>query len=164
MMMRNQSSQLSLFCWAIIAALCLTVLPLPIFLAAYRPDWLLLVMVCWYLNELSVVPMTVIWLIGLIQDLLVNGPLGLHALILVSVCFWLNRLYSWLAGLPVWQKIIVFFVINLSVILFQWSMMTLLHQYTSILASLAVMLVNLLLWPWVFRLINGAIRRINPVY
>ncbi len=163
-MRQNRGNVLGLFCWTILVALCLTVLPLPISLAAYRPDWLLLVIVCWYLTELSVVPVTVIWLIGLLQDLAVNGPLGLHALILVSVCFFLNRFYAWLAGLPSWQKIIVFFVINLSVILFQYSMMTLLNRYTSILSAIAVMFINLLFWPWVFRLITGARRRINPVY
>ena len=87
----------------LIAALVLAALPLPDSIAAFRPDWAVIIMLYWSL----VAPrryglLTALWL-GLALDTLSGALLGQHALALLIVVYLSQRFYLRIRVFPVSQ-------------------------------------------------------------
>jgi len=87
----------------LIAALILAALPLPDSIAAFRPDWAVIIMLYWSL----VAPrryglLTALWL-GLALDTLSGALLGQHALALLIVVYLSQRFYLRIRVFPVSQ-------------------------------------------------------------
>ncbi|MEM8984224.1 MAG: rod shape-determining protein MreD [Pseudomonadota bacterium] len=78
---------------SLIVALALTVVPLPDFLRAARPDWVALVVIYWSVFAPQRLPFWAIALVGLALDALYGTLLGLHALALVVMAFPALRLH-----------------------------------------------------------------------
>jgi rod shape-determining protein MreD len=87
----------------LLLALVLTAIPLPEPIAAYRPEWVPLIMIFWSL----VAPhrfglLTAFWM-GVLLDALSGALLGQHALALVVVVFLTIRFHLRIRVFPVWQ-------------------------------------------------------------
>lgn len=81
----------------------------------FRPQWLVLVLIYWVLALPERVG--VFWgvAIGLLQDVLLNTPLGQHALALALTCYLTQLAYKRLRhlGLPL-QCLMVFFLVGIN--------------------------------------------------
>ena len=64
-----------------LAALALTVLPLPDWVALIRPEWVALVLIYWCMALPGRVGVGFAWITGLLLDVLRAGLLGQHALL-----------------------------------------------------------------------------------
>ncbi len=82
-----QQAQPVLLVASILAALLGSILPLPVWLAPARPDWLALLVIYWVLRTTSGFGIVSAWLIGLLMDVLSGGLLGRHALALAVVAY-----------------------------------------------------------------------------
>jgi rod shape-determining protein MreD len=71
----------------VVLALVLTIVPLPGGLAAFRPEWIGLVLIYWSLALPARVGLGVAWLTGIVQDVLQATLLGAHALSLTLAVF-----------------------------------------------------------------------------
>lgn len=80
---------LTLFCAAL-----LTLMPMPAGLAAVRPLWLPMTVVAWAWVMPEVVGLGWAWFVGLWLDVLSNGRLGVHALVLLLLV-WLMQMELW---------------------------------------------------------------------
>ena len=76
---------------SIIIALILTIIPLPDWAQAYRPDWVLLVVIFWCLNSVTPSSLVTAWSAGLAVDLLTDSLLGQHALMITIICYLVTR-------------------------------------------------------------------------
>lgn len=87
--MNEESSQLPLFWLAVsvLAALLGSIVPLPVWLAPARPDWLALLVVYWTVRDPRHFGLLSAWLVGLLMDVLAGGLLGRHALALTVVAY-----------------------------------------------------------------------------
>jgi rod shape-determining protein MreD len=70
-----------------LAALILSIGPLPIWLQAARPQWLALFIVFWTLQLPVRMGLRWAWLFGLLLDGVIGGVLGKHALALTTVAY-----------------------------------------------------------------------------
>jgi rod shape-determining protein MreD len=96
---------------SLLAALVLAALPLPASIAAFRPDWAVIVLIYW-----SVIAprryglLTALWM-GLALDTLSGALLGQHALALLIVVYLSQRFYLRIRAFPVSQLAITVIVL-----------------------------------------------------
>ena len=87
----------------LLMALALTAVPLPAGIAAFRPEWVPLILIFWSLlapERFSL--LTAFWM-GLLLDALSGALLGQHALALVVVVYLTIRFHLRIRVFPVWQ-------------------------------------------------------------
>lgn len=83
-----------------IAALGLTLIPLPQPLQIHNPQWLLLTVIFWALYRPAQAGLIYAWCAGLLLDVAVNGLLGLNALLFTLTVFLVLSLRQRLAVAP----------------------------------------------------------------
>ncbi len=152
------------FLLTILLAMILTIIPLPSSMLCWRPSWVLLVIVFWFCVAPEMVGLTCFWCIGLFQDLLMSTPLGMHAVIYVVVGFCLSRMSSRLSQYPQWQQLTVIFIISMFQVLFTYVSMNMANQPIRIMVLLPVMMVNCLVWHWLFKAMYVVWRRRLRLY
>lgn len=88
---------------SIVAALALSVLPLPGVVAPYRPDWVALVLLYWSLVSPRRFGLLTAFWTGLALDTLNGALLGQHALALLVIVYLSRRFYLRLRVFPLSQ-------------------------------------------------------------
>lgn len=94
-----------------LAALVLTVVPLPDWLRPVRPDWVGLVLIYWCLALPDRVGVVTGWFSGLLVDLLTGTLLGQHAMALAVIAWLTLRLHQRIRLFPVWQQALIILVL-----------------------------------------------------
>lgn len=138
-----------------VAALVLTVVPLPDDLRILRPDWVLLVLIYWCMALPQRVGVGIGWLLGLFTDVLTGALLGQHALAYSLVAFLTLKLHQRLRLYPLWQQALSMLVLlALGQLLMLWINGIVgrpIHSWLYWMPSLT----GALLWPFVFLLLRG---------
>ena len=135
---------------SIIFAFILTILPLPLWAAWFRPEWVVLVLVYWNIALPQRVNIGTSWVIGLLLDALSGTVLGEHALALVVVTYIAVKLHRRIRAVNIWQQSLT---LGLLVMLFQAIIFIVQAFIGEIPQSLFYWLPSLtsaLFWPWVF--------------
>lgn len=135
-------------------AIGLALMPLPHWLAVWRPDWLALVLIYWCMTMPDRVGMGTAWMLGLLLDVLTGTILGLHALALVLIAYLVQRFYLRLRAFPVWQQsfLLLFLLTIYQLPLFWLSGWGARRDPT--LAWQAI-ISGSLVWPWIFALMRS---------
>jgi len=89
---------------SLLAALLLTLLPLPDWAVPLRPPWLVMVLIYWGMAAPQRVGIGVAWLTGLAQDLIQGALLGQHALAYALALYVVVKLHQRLRVYPLWQQ------------------------------------------------------------
>ena len=87
----------------IVLALMLSIIPLPDWLEAFRPDWVVLVLVYWAMVLPRTWSVGSAWLVGLVLDVAQGTLLGQHALALCVVVFVTVRMHLLMRVFPAGQ-------------------------------------------------------------
>ena len=101
--MRQEGGKRHLLLISFVAALVLAIVPLPAALAAYRPDWVPLVLIFWGLMAPERIGLLTAFAMGLALDTLSGALLGQHALAMVTVVYLSVRFHLLIRVFPVWQ-------------------------------------------------------------
>lgn len=102
-------------------ALMLAVYPLPLEWRWWRPEFVLLVMIYWVFVLPDNTSLTLVWCLGLIQDLVEGTPLGQHALGLVIVAYIGIQSYRRVRNYALWQQACwVFVLVGISQLTGNW--------------------------------------------
>ncbi len=88
---------------SIIVAMLLTIMPLPDAAAAFRPDWIALVLIYWSMMLPRNYSVGIAWGIGLLLDVAHGTLLGQHALALVAVVYLTSRFHLLMRVFPMSQ-------------------------------------------------------------
>jgi len=139
---------------ALVAAMFLTLLPLPRALEPMRPYWVALVLIYWAMEVPDSVRLGAAFAFGLLMDLLVGGLLGLHALSLVVIVYLVRRFRARIRFFPAWQQAlaVLALLINDRIILL-W-ITALLGEPIPTWRYWLAPLVGMAIWPWVFLLLD----------
>ncbi len=84
-------------------ALALAIIPLPSLISAFRPDWVVLVMIYWSLMTPGRLGLFSAFFLGLLLDTLSGALLGQHALALLVVSYVVQRFHLRIRVFPIWQ-------------------------------------------------------------
>ncbi len=109
--MRREGGRRHLLLISFVAALVLAIVPLPAALAAYRPDWVPLVLIFWGLMAPERLGLLTAFAMGLALDTLSGALLGQHALAMVTVVYLSVRFHLLIRVFPVWQLSVVVFLL-----------------------------------------------------
>lgn len=152
--MTSNRSNRSLVFLTIVAAILLTMLPLPDVLAPLKPYWVALVVVYWSLETQGTINLGLAFLIGLVLDILSGSLMGMHALSLVIMVFLVQRFRSRLRFFPPWQQAlsILGLLVNDRIILI-W-ITALLGEPLPTWKYWLPPLVGMVVWPWLFLLLD----------
>lgn len=137
-----------------VAALLLSIWPLPDWAEPFRPAWLLLTTVYWCLFLPHRVGLLVTFVVGILMDSLTGSLLGEHALALLLVAWVTLKLHLQIRVYPWWQQTLVVLSLMLlyTFVLF-WVDGMLGYTQGSLLRWMPV-LITTLLWPWMMQLLS----------
>jgi rod shape-determining protein MreD len=138
----------------IMAAVFLSLLPLPAMLLPFKPYWVALVVIYWSLETHERISLGQVFLIGLVLDILSGSLMGLQALSLVVMVFLVQRFRSRLRFFPPWQQAlsVLGLLVNDRIILI-W-ITALLGEPLPTWKYWLPPLIGMLLWPWLFLLLD----------
>jgi rod shape-determining protein MreD len=134
----------------IVAAMILTLLPLPDALRFARPEWVLLSLFYWAMALPMRVNIGIAWVTGLLMDVLTGGALGGTALAYTITIYFVVQFHLQLRQYPLWQQAAIILslvlVARLIVVAFhvdgiQWSILLTASSST-------------LIWPLVYALLR----------
>lgn len=144
---------------SVLVALMLSIVPLPEWLEAYRPEWPVLVLIYWGLAVPQRIGVGYGWLTGLLIDVLKGGLLGQHALALSVVMFLTLNLHQRIRVYPLWQQALSILMLNaLYQLLILW-FDGITGQSPKGWDYWMPSLTGMLLWPWVFLVLRDLRRR-----
>ncbi|WP_026960032.1 MULTISPECIES: rod shape-determining protein MreD [Aliagarivorans] len=135
-------------------ALLLTIIPLPLGVDAYRPDWLLLCLVYWTIALPHRVNVGVAFTVGLILDLLLGSTLGVRALAMSIVVYLAASNFTRLRNFSVWQQAMVIGLLAaVSKLVVFWAeyLVNVVHMPENYFHSI---ITSVVVWPWVFLLLR----------
>jgi len=146
---------------SLIIALVLQIVPLPIQVDLYRPDWVLVVLSYWCMALPHRVNVGIAFVTGIAVDILVGTTLGFHSLGL-SICLYiLAANYQRLRNYSVWQQAIVIGLLSsLYHLLTFWVQHLLTDIYFQV-DYLWPVLTSMVIWPWVFWLLRKTRRQLS---
>ena len=134
--------------------LLFAILPLPAGAAAARPFLLAMLMAYWSMEVPNKVGIGTAFVVGLFADLVTATLLGEHALRLVVLVFLVQRFRARLRFFPLWQQSLALGLLlgNDQVLLaiIHWLGGAALPAWNSVLSPL----LGMLLWPWMYVLLD----------
>ncbi|QKT02875.1 rod shape-determining protein MreD [Ectothiorhodospiraceae bacterium 2226] len=140
-------------------ALALTVLPLPGWTSAARPEWVALVLIYWCMAVPSRVGVGVGWGVGLLLDVMRGAVLGQHALSLAIVAYLTLKLHQRVRVYPLWQQALsILVLIALHQMILLW-IRGITGQAPAGWDYWTPSLTSMLLWPWLFLILRDVRRR-----
>lgn len=144
---------------SIFIALVLSIMPLPIALRPFWPDWAVLVVIYWAMALPHRVNIGTAWVVGFLLDLLLGTILGVNALALAIVTFVVSSNFQKLRNFSVWQQSVLIgvFLVLYHIIVF-WVNRFLLNLNFSI-EYIMPALSSAVLWLWFFPLLRSFRRR-----
>lgn len=142
-----------------VAAFMLTLLPLPEYARAYRPEWSALVLIYWCLALPERIGVGTAFVVGVLLDVVTGTLLGQHALGLTTIAYLTLVLHQRIRVFPVRQQA---FTVLVLLLIYQLQLLWVMgitghppQSWTYWTASLT----GTLLWPWTFITLREIRRR-----
>ncbi|MEK6789510.1 MAG: rod shape-determining protein MreD [Pseudomonadota bacterium] len=135
--------------WSVAAALLMSILPLPDILQPWRPEWLTLVLLFWVMHAPNWVGLWFGMAMGLLLDVLLASPLGMHASTLVVVIYVARMTQRWSGVFSVRQTTALVFLLILLGRLMTYAQLALRGEQPSDLTFFLPAVASALIWPTV---------------
>lgn len=145
--------------FSLLAVLPLTLMPLPEYLADARPYWAALVMIYWNLEAGRLRYLGQAFVGGLVLDLLTGSLLGQHALSLVIISYLVERFRFRIRFFPPWQQAAVVMLLLFNDRIVQLWIIGLVGDRWPAWQWWLAPVVGMLLWPWLFLLLDALRQR-----
>ncbi|MDJ0759890.1 MAG: rod shape-determining protein MreD [Woeseiaceae bacterium] len=88
---------------SVLAALALTIMPLPAAIEDFRPDWVMMMLIYWAMVAPQKYSVGTAWLIGIVMDVAQGTMLGQHALTMCLIVFVTIRFHLQMRVFPLTQ-------------------------------------------------------------
>lgn len=144
--------------FTLLLGLMLTIMPMPLTINAFRPNWILLVMVYWSMALPSKVNIYTAWFLGVIIDILLGSVLGVHAAAMAIIIYISAENYQKIRNFSLWQQSLIVGILAALYNLLTFWMEHFLTQVPFLISYLYPVITTIIAWPWVF-LILRKIRR-----
>ncbi|WP_406665838.1 rod shape-determining protein MreD [Gallaecimonas sp. GXIMD1310] len=144
---------------SLLVALVLALLPMPLPVDAFRPDWLLLVLVYWTMALPHRVSVGIAWLSGLLMDIMLGSTLGVHALAMTIAVYIAAVNFQRLRNFSVWQQaLIIAVLVAVKLVLVYWVE----HLANGVMLTARYfwpVLTSAVMWLWLFPLLRRVRRK-----
>ena len=141
-----------------LVALILMVMPMPVSVDIFRPDWVTLVLLYWVIALPHRVNMGTALVLGVLSDILLGSVLGVHALGMVVVTYFAARHFQRFRNfsLPQQALLIAFLIVLKRMIVFQANVFIHDAEFTG--SYFWPALTSALFWLWLFPLLRKILR------
>lgn len=144
---------------SLLAAVILTLMPLPALVEDARPYWAALVLIYWNLEAGRLRHLGQAFLGGLVLDLLTGALLGQHALSLLIISYLVERFRFRIRFFPPWQQAAVVMLLLFNDRIVQLWVVGLVGDSWPSWQWWLAPVTGLLLWPWLFLLLDALRQR-----
>ena len=142
-----------------VAALLLTVFPLPESLRLLRPQWYTLVLIYWVLALPHRIGVGIAWSLGILVDVLTGTLLGQHALTLSIIAFITLKQHQTIRLSTMWQQsLTILGLLLLEKLLHLW-VIGAFSRITSDWRFWISLLIGALFWPWIYLILRDLRRK-----
>lgn len=138
----------------LLVALMATIVPLPLSIDAFRPDWVLTVLLYWCLALPNKVNVITAWFMGFLLDVLLGSVLGLHAAAMALCAYIIVGNHQKIRNFSVWQQALIVGVISALFHLLVFWFQRFLTDIVFLPSYLYPVFTTIVLWPWVFLLLR----------
>jgi rod shape-determining protein MreD len=135
-------------------ALLATIMPLPLSVDAFRPDWVLVVLFYWCLALPSRVNVISAWVMGFILDVLLGSTLGVHAGAMAISVYIVAGNFQKIRNFSVWQQALIIGVLSALYHLIVFWLQRFLTDAVFLPSYLYPVFTTIILWPWAFLLLR----------
>jgi len=149
----NMSSRLIVFL-TLLVALMASIMPLPLSVDAFRPDWVLVVLLYWCLALPTRVNVISAWVMGFILDVLLGSTLGVHAGAMAVTVFIVAGNFQKIRNFSVWQQALIVGVLSALYHLIVFWLQRFLTDAVFLPSYLYPVFTTIVLWPWAFLLLR----------
>ena len=133
-----------------IAALILTLIPLPDWAAYLRPEWVTIVLIYWCMALPERVGVGIGWLAGLFLDVVHGAVLGQYAMALALIAYFTLSLHQRMRVYPMGQQaLVVLLLVLFQQLLVIW-IKGFIGESSQSLRYWLPAITTMLLWPWLF--------------
>lgn len=141
--------------WVIVLSLVfagvLAIVPLPLWLELWRPDWVALVLVYWVIALPHRVGLFTAWIVGFLLDVLEGNLLGLNSMVLTAMAYIALTLYQRLRMFtPLQQSMIMLMMVGTGQLFIFWVQAATGRNTADNLMFVMSAVTSALLWPLVF--------------
>ncbi len=144
--------------FTLLLALMASIMPMPLSIDAFRPDWVLVVLLYWCLALPNRVNILTAWVMGFLLDVLLGSILGVHAAAMALSVYIVAVNFQKIRNFSVWQQgLIIGIVAALYHLLVFWLQRVLL-DVVFLNSYLYPVITSIIIWPWLF-LILRKVRR-----
>lgn len=138
----------------LLIALMMTIAPMPIIADAFRPDWVLIVLVYWCLALPNKINIFTAWVMGFILDVLLGSVLGVHASAMALSIYIVVVNFQKIRNFSVWQQALIIGVLSAQYNLIVFWLQRFLSDVVFLSSYLYPVITSIILWPWIFLLLR----------
>lgn len=143
----------------LLIALIGSIMPLPMSVDVFRPDWVLLALCYWCLALPTKTNVVTAWLFGLVLDVLLGSTIGIHAASLAICVYIIAANYQKIRNFSVWQQALTIGLVTALHHLLLFWLKRLLSDVVFLPSYLYPTISSVVLWPWVYFILRKVRRR-----
>ncbi|MCL1142107.1 rod shape-determining protein MreD [Shewanella gaetbuli] len=132
------------------------IMPLPEIAAAWRPDWLLMVMIYWGMALPHRYSILTAWVLGVLLDVMLGATLGVRGLAFALVIYAVELHFQRLRNFPRWQQtlVIAIFICIYHLIVY-WTEFVVVGDSAFSTDMFLPAISSMLIWWWVFWMLRN---------
>lgn len=140
--------------FTLLLALMASIMPLPLDVDAFRPDWVLVALIYWCLALPSKVNVITAWVLGFLLDVLLGSTLGVNAAAMAVAIYIVADNFQKIRNFSVWQQALIVGVLAALYHLIVFWLQRFLSDVVFLPSYLYPVLTSMVIWPWVFLLLR----------
>ncbi|GLX84227.1 rod shape-determining protein MreD [Thalassotalea loyana] len=138
----------------LLLSLIAAIMPMPISIDTFRPDWVLVVTMYWAIALPIRVNVITAWVMGLLLDILLGSILGIHAAAMAMTIYIASGNFQKIRNFSLWQQSLVIGVLAALYHLIVFWLQRLLTDVVFLPSYLYPVITSMILWPWAFLLLR----------
>ncbi|NQY62195.1 MAG: rod shape-determining protein MreD [Alteromonadaceae bacterium] len=140
--------------FTLLLALMASIMPMPLSIDTFRPDWVLVVLMYWSLALPNRVNVITAGVMGFLLDVLLGSILGIHAASMALAVFIVADNYQKIRNFSLWQQALIIGVLAALYHLLVFWLQRFLTDAVFLPSYLYPVLTTVILWPWAFLLLR----------
>lgn len=138
----------------LLIAIIASIVPLPLSVDAFRPDWVLIVLIYWCMALPDRVNIITAWIMGFLLDVILGSVLGVHATAMAMAVYIVAENFQKIRNFSIWQQALITGVLAALYHLVVFWLQRFLIDVYFLTSYLYPVITTIVLWPWVFYLLR----------
>lgn len=140
--------------FTLLLAVIASIMPMPLTIDAFRPDWVLVTLLYWAIALPTKVNVLTAGIMGFVLDVLLGSTLGVHTAAMAISVYIAVANYQKIRNFSLWQQSLIVGVLTALYHLLVFWLQRFLTDIVFLPSYLYPVFTSILLWPWLFLLLR----------